>query len=153
MRKNVKEGVAAPDFTLKDQSGKSVALSKLRGKKVILYFYPKDFTPGCTVEACDFRELYEQLKKLDYVVLGVSTDSVESHKKFAKKYKLSFQLLSDPAGEVGRKYDSFGEKTFFGHTVSGMKRNTFLIDERGVVKKAFWAVEPKGQAKKFLRII
>ncbi|MBI5635846.1 thioredoxin-dependent thiol peroxidase [Candidatus Micrarchaeota archaeon] len=153
MRKSVKEGVAAPDFTLKDQHGKKVTLSKLRGKKVILYFYPKDFTPGCTNEACEFRDLHEQLKKLDYVVLAVSADSVESHKKFAAKYKLPFQILSDEDNSVAKAYDSYGEKVFFGHKIAGVKRNTFLIDDSGVVKKAFWKVVPVGHAKKFLRVI
>src|SRR6185436_16038196 len=118
------EGKAAPAFTLPDQNGKSVSLKELAGKNVIVYFYPKDDTPGCTKEACGFRDGWKDLQKLGAVVLGVSADSGDSHKKFAAKYKLPFTLLSDPDRSVMETYGAWGEKTMYGKKVVGVIRST-----------------------------
>ncbi len=134
----IQEGKPAPAFTLKDAEGNSVSLSSLAGKSVIVYFYPKDDTPGCTKEACGFRDGWSDLKKLGAVVLGVSADSGESHKKFAAKYKLPFTLLSDPDRSVMEKYGAWGEKVMYGKTVTGVIRSTVWIGPDGKVKK-HWA--------------
>jgi peroxiredoxin Q/BCP len=143
----IKEGQKAPDFVLPSSEGKDVSLSDLRGKPVVLYFYPKDDTPGCTKEACAFRDDYAQLKK-QAVLLGVSPDSVESHEKFRDKYKLPFPLLADPDKKVAKKYGAFGEKVLYGKKVVGMIRSTFIIDADGVVRKVFPKVRVDGHAQK-----
>ncbi|HHU52859.1 MAG TPA: thioredoxin-dependent thiol peroxidase [Clostridiaceae bacterium] len=130
-------GSKAPDFELPDQNGESRTLEQYRGKKVILYFYPKDNTPGCTKQACNFAELYPQFREKDAVVLGVSKDSVASHKKFEEKYGLPFPLLADPKHQVIEAYDVWKEKTVFGKTGLGVVRTTYLIDENGIIEKAF----------------
>jgi peroxiredoxin Q/BCP len=136
-RENVKslEGEKAPPFALEGSDGQTHALEDYRGKTVVLYFYPKDNTPGCTKEACGFRDLTPALKKAGAVVLGVSKDSVESHRKFAARYRLPFALLSDPSAEVMKKYGAFGKKTMYGKTVSGTIRSTVVIDPDGKVVK------------------
>jgi peroxiredoxin Q/BCP len=134
----IQEGKAAPAFTLKDADGNSVSLSSFAGKNVIVYFYPKDDTPGCTKEACGFRDGWSELKKAGAVVLGVSADSGESHKKFAAKYKLPFILLSDTDRAVMEKYGAWGEKVMYGKTVTGVIRSTVWIGPDGKVKK-HWA--------------
>ena len=134
--------VKASDFTLKDQNGKSVTLSDFKGKWVVLYFYPKDSTPGCTKEACNFRDGRDYLEDLGAIVLGVSKDSVTSHKKFTDKYKLNFTLLSDPEAEVIKKYGAWGEKSMFGKKYFGIKRNTVLIDPKGNIFKEYKGVNP-----------
>jgi peroxiredoxin Q/BCP len=139
------EGKKAPAFTLDGSDGKKHSLEDYKGKTVILYFYPKDNTPGCTKEACGFRDLNSSLKKADTVVLGVSKDSVESHKKFAGQYKLPFTLLSDPKAEVMKKYGAFGKKMMYGKEVEGTIRSTVVIDPQGVVKK-HWTVVKKAEA-------
>jgi peroxiredoxin Q/BCP len=137
----VREGKAAPPFTLKDAGGRSVSLSDFAGKDVILYFYPEDDTPGCTKEACGFRDGWKDLKKLGVIVLGVSPDSGESHRKFAAKYKLPFTLLSDPDKAVLKKYGAWGKKISFGKAKIGVIRSTVWIGPDGSVKK-HWAKIP-----------
>ena len=134
----LEEGKAAPAFTLSDGSGKKVSLKDFAGKDVILYFYPKDDTPGCTKEACGFRDAWSDLKKKGVVVLGVSGDSAASHQKFAAKYKLPFPLLSDPDKAVMTKYGAYGEKMMYGKKVVGVIRSTVWIGPDGKVKK-HWA--------------
>jgi peroxiredoxin Q/BCP len=134
------EGQKAPTFSLEGNDGKKHSLEDYRGKTVVLYFYPKDDTPGCTKEACGFRDLGASLKKSNTVVLGVSKDSVDSHKKFANKYKLPFTLLSDPQLEVMKKYGAFGKKVMYGKTVEGTIRSTVVIGPKGEVIKHWPAV-------------
>ena len=127
-------GDKAIDFTLQDKNGKEVSLSDYRGQKVILYFYPKDNTPGCTKQACSFRDHFEDFKEKGVVVIGVSKDSVKSHENFAKKHDLPFILLSDPTKEVIQKYGVYKEKKNFGRTMMGVERTSFLIDQFGVIQ-------------------
>jgi len=135
---SVKEGKAAPAFELKDPEGKSVSLASLAGKDVVLYFYPRDDTPGCTKEACGFRDLWKDIGKTGTVVLGVSADSAESHKKFAAKYKLPFTLLSDPDRKTMKAYGAYGEKMMYGKKTVGVIRSTVWIGPDGRVRK-HWA--------------
>jgi len=146
-------GVQAPDFTLLDQNGEKVTLSQFRGQKVILYFYPRDNTPGCTKQACGFAENYPHFLKANTVVLGVSKDSVASHKKFEQKYSLPFTLISDPELEVIQAYDVWKEKTMYGKKVMGVVRTTYLIDENGMIIKAFGKVKAADNAKQMLEEI
>ena len=129
-------GTKAPDFTLPDQNGELRKLSDYRGQKVILYFYPKDMTPGCTKQACGFAELYPQFCERGAVVLGISKDSVASHKKFEEKYGLPFTILADPEKEVIQRYDGWKEKKLYGKVSMGVVRTTYLIDEEGIIVKA-----------------
>ena len=140
----ISEGKAAPAFTLTDQDGKKVALKDLSGRDVILYFYPKDDTPGCTKEACGFRDLWRQLEQRDVVVLGVSPDGAAAHQKFIGKYELPFTLLSDPDKSVMKKYGAFGEKTMYGKKTMGVIRSTVWIGPDGKVKK-HWARVAKAE--------
>jgi len=149
----IEEGKKAPDFTLKDAEGKSHKLSDYKGKKVVLYFYPKDNTPGCTVEACEFRDSYKEIQKKGAVILGVSTDGEKSHKKFVEKYNLPFTLLADSEKKVVDKYSVWGEKSFMGRKYMGTTRATFVIDETGKIIKVFPKVTPKGHAKKILALL
>ncbi len=130
-------GIKAPDFTLPDQNGEMRSLSDYAGKKVILYFYPKDNTPGCTRQACGFSELRPQFEEKGAVILGVSRDSVASHKRFEEKQGLSFTLLSDPELKVIQAYDVWKEKKNYGKVSMGVVRTTYLIDEKGIIVKAF----------------
>ena len=134
-------GIKAPDFTLPDQNGENRSLSDYRGKKVILYFYSKDMTSGCTKQACAFGELYPQFEEKDAVVIGVSKDSVASHKKFEEKYGLPFTLLSDTELSAIQAYDVWKEKNNYGKITMGVVRTTYLIDEDGVITKAFGKVK------------
>lgn len=134
-------GTKAPDFALPDQNGKMHTLKEYEGKKVILYFYPKDNTPGCTKQACGFSELYPQFMEKDAVVLGVSKDSVASHKKFEEKYNLGFTLLSDPDLTAIKEYDVWQEKKNYGKVTMGVVRTTYLIDEKGIIEKVFKKVK------------
>ncbi len=129
-------GKRAPDFTLPDDQGRPVKLSSLRGKGVILYFYPKDDTPGCTTQACGFRDHFEEIQEQNAVVIGISPDSASSHVKFRTKYNLPFTLLSDPDHKVAEKYGVWGEKTFMGKKSIGMIRSHFVIDEQGKIVDA-----------------
>lgn len=134
-------GTKAPDFSLPDQDGVMHSLSRYRGKKVILYFYPRDNTPGCTKQACGFRDLYPQFTEKGAVVLGVSKDSVASHKKFQEKNQLSFPILSDTELQVIQAYDVWKEKKLYGKVSMGVVRTTYLIDENGIISKAFGKVK------------
>ena len=138
----INEGKAAPAFTLKNQDGDKVALKDLRGKHVIVYFYPKDDTPGCTKEACGFRDSWQHIRKTGAVVLGISPDDETSHQKFIKKYKLPFQLLCDPDRKVMSKYEAYGEKMMYGRKVEGVIRSTVWIGPDGKVVK-HWRKVPK----------
>lgn len=136
-------GQPAPTFSLLDQNEKKHTLESYIGKKVLLYFYPKDDTPDCTTEACEFRDNYEALKKLGLVILGMSADSVTSHKKFAEKFSLPFPLLSDESKEVCEAYGVWGKKKFMGREYMGISRTSFLIDEKGIISKIYEEVKPK----------
>jgi peroxiredoxin Q/BCP len=139
-------GTDAPAFALTADSGETVSLADLKGRKVVLYFYPKDDTEGCTVEACEFRDRWAQVRKTGAVVLGVSPDSVTSHGKFRKKFHLPFPLLADPDHEVAERYGVWGKKSMFGRKYFGIIRTTFVIDEAGRIAKVFERVRPKGHA-------
>lgn len=143
-------GDQAPDFTLHSDAGEEVTLSALRGKPVILYWYPRDDTPGCTVEACSFRDAYGEFQRAGAVVLGVSTDSVKSHEKFKTKYNLPFPLLSDPEHQVANLYGVWGPKKFMGREFEGISRVTFLIDEQGRIKQVWPQVKPEAHADEVL---
>ena len=146
----LKEGDAAPDFSVKNQNGEDVKLSDLRGQKVALYFYPKDDTPGCTKEACSLRDNFSDLTDAGIKVFGVSTDSEKSHQKFISKYELPFDLLVDADHAVADAYESYGEKKFMGKTYNGILRKTFLIDEEGKIKKIFDKVNVDAHAGEVL---
>lgn len=139
----IKIGDKAPDFELKDQEGKLVKLSNFKGKKIVLYFYPKDDTPGCTKEACDFRDNSSNLKKLNVEVLGISNDDEASHKKFSKKFSLPFRLLCDVDKKVSKEYGVYELKEKFGKQYYGITRSTFVIDEQGRIKFFFYKVNPE----------
>ena len=134
-------GTKAPEFTLPDQNGKMVSLKDYKGKRVILYFYPKDMTSGCTKQACGFAELYPQYREKGVEIIGISKDSVASHKKFEEKYGLPFTLLSDTEKEVIQAYDVWKEKKNYGKVTMGVVRSTYLIDEKGIIVKAFGGVK------------
>ncbi|MBZ0200862.1 MAG: thioredoxin-dependent thiol peroxidase [Ignavibacteriaceae bacterium] len=137
----VEVGKKAPLFSLKNQDGKTIKLADFKGKNVVLYFYPKDNTSGCTQEACNFRDEFPKFAEVDAVILGVSPDSVESHKKFIAKYELPFMLLSDENKEVLEKYDVWKEKSMYGRKYMGVERSTFIIDIDGKIKKIFRKVK------------
>jgi len=138
----LKAGDIAPDFELTSDEGVRVRLSSLRGRKVILYFYPKDDTPGCTKQACSFRDAYSDLESVDAVVVGVSPDSPDSHVKFKRKYRLPFMLLSDPDHSVASQYGVWGEKSLYGKKYEGILRSHFVLDEGGIVLDAHIKVSP-----------
>lgn len=146
----LKEGDKAPDFGVPDQEGNEVRLKDLRGKKVVLYFYPKDDTPGCTKEACSFRDSFAKFKRRGIEVLGVSLDSEKSHQKFINKYSLPFRLLADTERKISESYGTYGEKKFMGRTYMGNNRMTFLIDEKGKIQKIFSKVKPEDHADEVL---
>jgi peroxiredoxin Q/BCP len=143
-------GDLAPAFSLQSTSGKSVSLADLAGRKVVLYFYPKDDTPGCTVEACSFRDEHSVLQKAGVVVLGVSRDTLTSHDKFRAKYELPFDLLSDPENALAKRYGAFGKKMMYGREVEGTIRSTFLIDERGKLIAKWSPVKVAGHTSQVL---
>ena len=142
----VREGDLAPDFTLRSDTGEAITLSDLRGRPIILYFYPKDDTPGCTAEACEFRDAYAEFERHGAVVLGVSPDSEASHARFKAKHGLPFTLLADTEHEVAERYGVWVEKTMDGRTSMGIKRSTFVVDEQGNVARAMLGVSPEGHA-------
>ncbi|MBN1242984.1 MAG: thioredoxin-dependent thiol peroxidase [Spirochaetales bacterium] len=146
----VKEGEKAPDFSLADADGKTVRLSDFRGSVVVLYFYPRDDTPGCTREACSFRDAHEAILARKAVVLGVSADTVKSHGKFRDKYGLPFTLLADPERTAIESYGVWVEKKMYGKTVHGVQRSTFVIGPEGVVLRVFPKVSPEGHAAEVL---
>lgn len=144
-------GDKAPDFTLpSDEDNQPVTLSRLRGKKVVLYFYPKDNTPGCTREACDFRDNFSAFRKHGVEVFGISKDSAKSHGNFRKKFELPFRLLVDAEGEVCKAYDVIKKKVMFGKTSMGIQRSTFLIDEKGIIRAAWRKVQVPGHVEQIL---
>jgi len=143
-------GSKAPDFSLKDKDGNEVRLTDFAGKKVVLYFYPKDNTPGCTRQACAFAQAYEGFKANDVVIIGISKDSVASHQKFAEKYELPFILLSDPEKDVIQAYDVWQEKKLYGKVSFGVQRSTYIIDENGFIEKVFPKAKPDTNAAEIL---
>jgi peroxiredoxin Q/BCP len=153
MATNLKEGQPAPEFTAQTDTGETVSLKDFAGKHVVLYFYPKDDTPGCTMEACNFRDNMELLADAGTVVLGISLDSVESHQQFRQKYELPFTLLSDPDHRVSDAYGVYGEKEFRGHKYMGVDRATFLIGPDGTLEKVWPQVNPDGHALEVLQFM
>lgn len=150
MAKPVGAGDKAPDFSLPDQEGRMVTLKHVKGSPVVLYFYPKDNTPGCTKEACDFRDAETAIKKAGAVVLGISLDDAASHQKFIAKYDLPFPLLCDEGVKMSKAYGVFKEKNMYGRKYWGIERSTFVIDGAGVIKAAFRKVKVDGHAKEVL---
>ena len=146
----VEEGTPAPDFELAADDGERVRLSNLRGRPVVLYFYPKDDTPGCTTQACELRDEYAAFRERGAIVLGVSPDDEASHAKFKSKYSLPFTLLADPGHEVADRYGVWGEREFAGRKYMGIERSTFVIDAEGRVAKAMYGVKPQGHAERVL---
>lgn len=146
-------GKKAPDFSLLNQDEKKISLKDFIGQKVVLYFYPKDDTSGCTKEACSFSDDLPKFSKIDAVILGVSPDSVKSHKKFSEKYKLKFDLLADEEKQVVEKYGVWKEKSMYGRKYMGVERTTFIIDEKGKIKKIFNKVKVDGHNKEVLEAL
>lgn len=146
-------GMKAPDFKLKDKDGREVSLSELAGKKTVLYFYPKDNTPGCTRQACAFAGAYGEFEKRGVVVIGISKDSVASHQKFAEKYGLPFILLSDPELEAIKAYGVWQEKKLYGKVSMGVVRTTFVIDENGIIERVMPKVKPDTSAAEILQTL
>ncbi len=146
-------GTLAPDFTLESDGDGSVSLSDFRGKKVVLYFYPKDDTPGCTTEACNFRDDYSALTSAGAVVLGVSPDSIKSHRNFKNKYELPFLLLSDPDHKVADTYGAWGPKKMMGKSYEGIIRSTYVIDETGKIMRVFPKVDVKQHSQEILAVL
>lgn len=146
----LKEGDKAPSFSLPSDNGETISLKDLKGKTVVLYFYPKDMTPGCTQEACDFRDAQAKFKKSDAVVLGVSKDPVERHVKFQEKYDLNFPLLSDEDGSVCEAYGVWKQKSLYGKKFMGIERTTFIIGPTGKIEKIYPKVKVKGHAEEIL---
>ncbi len=144
-------GEPAPDFSLPDQDGKTVSLADFKGKKVVLYFYPKDDTPGCTKEACQFNENLSAFSRATGAILGVSSDSAASHVKFREKYGLKFPLLTDAGHKIGEAYGAYGQKMMYGKPVTGVIRSTFLIDEEGKIARAWYSVKADGHAAAVLK--
>jgi len=149
----VQVGKKVPDFTLPASNGKDVSLGDFRGKKVVVYFYPKDMTPGCTTESCDFRDYNAQFKELGVEVIGISPDALVSHDKFIKKYDLPFLLLSDTEHRVCELFGVWKEKTMFGNTFMGVERSTFLIDEQGVLIREWRGVKVDGHVREVLEAV
>ncbi len=149
----IAEGTPAPDFELLDESGIPVRLSQFLGQPVVLYFYPKDDTPGCTKQACSFRDAYDVYRERGAVILGVSRDGAAAHTKFKAKYSLPFTLLSDPDATVARAYDVWRERSFAGKKYMGIYRSTFVIDAEGNVAKAMYGVRPAGHADAVLDLL
>ena len=149
----IDKGDMAPDFTLPADDGTNVKLSSLRGKKVVLYFYPKDDTPGCTTQACGLKEEMPRIEEENTVVLGVSPDSVESHKKFKKKFGLNFPLLADTEKKVAEAYGVWKQKSMYGKSFLGIERSTFIIDEEGRIQEAWRKVKPADHAQKVLEAV
>lgn len=143
----LKEGDKAPDFTARDQNGKSISLANFKGKNIILYFYPKDDTPGCTAEACSFRDNYRSMLSQGFEIIGVSTDDEKSHKKFETKYSLPFPLIADPDKKVVEAYGVWVEKSMYGKKYMGTARTTFLIDKEGIINKIIEKVDTKNSSQ------
>jgi len=146
----ISEGQPAPDLELESDTGGRVKLADFRGKTVVLYFYPKDDTPGCTTEACEFRDTYDRFREQGVEVIGVSPDPVQSHQKFKSKHELPFLLLADPEHKLAEAYGVWGEKKYMGRTYMGINRSTFVIDPEGKVAKAMVGIKPAGHAAQIL---
>jgi peroxiredoxin Q/BCP len=146
----ISEGKSVPKFQLSDADGNTVKSSEIKGKKFVIYFYPKDFTPGCTVEADEFSRDYKKFQKAGIEIIGISKDDVESHKKFCKKMKIPYILLADVKTEVSKLFGVWGKKNFMGKEYMGIKRSTFLVNEDGKIFKVFEKVKPKGHSKEVL---
>ncbi|HEY3196920.1 MAG TPA: thioredoxin-dependent thiol peroxidase [Nitrospirales bacterium] len=153
MSEELKVGDTAPDFSLPSGTGETIALKSLRGKQVVLYFYPKDDTPGCTKEACGFRDDIRRIEKANTVVLGVSNDDLTSHQKFSKKYALPFTLLSDENKTVSKAYGVYKQKSMYGKTYWGIERSTFVIDEKGKLKAIFPKVKVEGHVEAVMNVL
>lgn len=146
------KGDKAPDFSAKDQNGNTVTLNQFTGKKIVLYFYPKDDTPGCTKEACNLRDNYQDLIDQGFVVLGVSPDTESSHQKFSSKFSLPFPLLADPEMTIIKSYGAWGEKKMYGKTYEGLLRTTFVIDENGLIDEVIHKVKTDDHAKQIFKL-
>lgn len=146
------KGDKAPDFSAKDQNGNTVTLNQFTGKKIVLYFYPKDDTPGCTKEACNLRDNYQDLIDQGFVVLGVSPDTESSHQKFSSKFSLPFPLLADPEMTIIKAYGAWGEKKMYGKTYEGLLRTTFVIDENGLIDEVIHKVKTDDHAKQIFKL-
>ena len=146
----LKPGDKAPDFEVADQDEKIIRLKDLRGKKIVLYFYPKDDTPGCTMETCNLRDNYSRLKRKGYEVVGVSNDTVRSHKKFETKFKLPFRLAADVEKKIVTDYDVYGEKILFGRKYNGIHRITYIIDEKGIIEKIITDVDTESHTEQII---
>jgi peroxiredoxin Q/BCP len=151
MATHLTEGIKAPAFKAKDQNGNAISLADLKGQKIVLYFYPEDDTPTCTVQACNLRDNFGLLKKEGFTVLGVSPDEEKKHKKFENKYSLPFSLLADPSHTIIDKYGVWGEKQLYGRHYMGLHRTTFLIDEKGIIKKIFLKPKSKQHTEEILK--
>ena len=149
--KHLKQGDKAPEFSGKDQNGNDISLNDFKGKKLVLYFYPKDSTPGCTAQACDLRDNYDMLLKQGYAVIGVSADSEKSHQKFIEKHNLPFPLIADIEKEILNLYGVWGPKKFMGKTFDGIHRTTFVIDEQGVIEEIIDKVKTKEHVKQIVQ--
>ncbi len=149
----LKKGDIAPSFSLQNVDEQNIKLEDLRGKKVVLYFYPKDSTPGCTLQANDYTSLIAEFEALNTIVIGVSPDSCESHKKFKEKYNLKIDLLVDSDKEVVKSYFAYGDRSLYGKLITGIKRSTFIIDENGIIEEALYNVKATGNAKRVLGIL
>ena len=145
-------GMPAPQFEGTDQNGNIISLNSFLGKKIVLYFYPKDNTPGCTAEACSLRDNYNELLKKGFVVIGISPDSIRSHEKFAEKYELPFPLISDPDRKIMTAYGAYGEKVMYGKKVTGVLRTTFIIDGEGRIEKVIKKVDTKEHAPQIFKL-
>jgi peroxiredoxin Q/BCP len=148
----LKEGMKAPDFKGTDQDGKEVKLSDFAGKKLVLYFYPKDNTPGCTAEACNLRDNYTELLKKGFAVVGISADNEKSHKGFAEKYSLPFPLIADTSKKILDDYGVWKEKSLYGKTFLGIVRTTFIIDEKGIIEKIITKVETSAHTEQIFKV-
>lgn len=153
MYMTIEVGKQAPNFTLQNQHGVSVSLSDFKGKHIVLYFYPKDMTPGCTTQACDFRDNHESFKELNTVIIGISPDPIERHQKFIEKHDLPFILLADESHKVAERYGVWKLKKNFGKEYYGIERSTFIIDKEGIIQKAYRKVRVKGHVETALTFI
>ncbi len=149
----LEEGMKAPDFTGTDQDGNTISLSTFKGKKVILYFYPKDNTPGCTAEACNLNDNFDELTDKGFEIIGVSPDSASSHQKFIAKFNLQFKLITDTEKEILILYEAYGEKNMYGKKVMGVIRKTYIIDEQGVIQKIIKRVDTKNHTAQILKYV
>lgn len=152
MATHLQEGDKAPNFSGLDQNGIKVSLKDYTGKKIVLYFYPEDDTPTCTVQACNLRDNFSALKAAGYEIIGISPDDVESHKKFKNKFQLPFTLIADPKHTIIEKYGVWGEKNLYGHKHMGIHRTTFVIDEKGVIKKIYRRPKNKAHAEEIMKL-